>query len=57
MPVRRSHVHDGCVILPRGLFVVQVLRDHRKQQAEERLKVGPEWRGTDIFARAVAVAT
>jgi hypothetical protein len=26
---------------------VQVLRDHRKRQAEERLRVGPEWRGTD----------
>jgi hypothetical protein len=21
MPVRRGHVHDGCAILPRGLFV------------------------------------
>lgn len=26
---------------------VQVLRDHRKRQAEGRLRVGPEWRGTD----------
>jgi integrase len=25
----------------------QVLRDHRKRQAGERLRVGPEWRGTD----------
>jgi len=34
---------------------VQVLRDHRKRQAEERLKVGPEWRGTDddyVFSAA-----
>jgi integrase len=28
---------------------VQVLRDHRKRRAEERLKVGPEWCGTDDY--------
>jgi integrase len=28
---------------------VQVLRDHHKRQAEERLRVGPEWRGTDDY--------
>jgi integrase len=28
---------------------VQVLRDHRKRQAEERLRVGPKWRGTDDY--------
>ena len=27
----------------------QVLRDHRKRQAGERLRVGPEWRGTDDY--------
>jgi len=33
---------------------VQVLRDHRKRQTEERLRVGPEWRGTDddVFSTA-----
>jgi integrase len=33
---------------------VQVLRDHRKRQAEERLRVGPEWRGTDDYVFATA---
>jgi len=33
---------------------VQVLRDHRKRQAEERLKVGPEWRATDDYVFATA---
>ncbi len=28
---------------------VQVLRDHRKRQAQERLTVGPEWKGTDDY--------
>jgi integrase len=34
----------------------QVLRDHRKRQAEERLRVGPEWRSTDdhVFSTAWA---
>ena len=26
-----------------------VLRDHRRRQAKERLRVGPEWRGTDDY--------
>ena len=30
----------------------QVLRDHRKRQAGERLKAGPEWRGTDDYVFA-----
>jgi hypothetical protein len=30
----------------------QVLRDHRKRQAEERLRVGPDWRGTDDYVFA-----
>jgi len=33
---------------------VQVLRDHRKRQAQERLKVGPEWRGTDDYVFSTA---
>ena len=33
---------------------VQVLRDHRKRQAEERLKVGPEWCGTDDYVFSTA---
>ena len=33
---------------------VQVLRDHRKRQAEERLKVGPEWRGSDDYVFSTA---
>jgi integrase len=33
---------------------VQVLRDHRKNQAEERLRVGPEWRGTDDYVFSTA---
>ena len=32
----------------------QMLRDHRKRQAEERLKVGPEWRGTDDYVFSTA---
>jgi integrase len=31
-----------------------VLRDHRKRQAEERLKVGPEWCGTDDYVFSTA---
>ena len=33
---------------------VQVLRDHCKRQTEERLRVGPEWRGTDDYVFATA---
>jgi integrase len=33
---------------------VQVLRDHRRRQAEERLKVGPEWCGTDDYVFSTA---
>ncbi len=33
---------------------VQILRDHRKRQAGERLKVGPEWRGTDDYVFSTA---
>ena len=33
---------------------MQVLRDHRKHQAEERLRVGPEWRGTDDYVFSTA---
>ncbi len=33
---------------------VQVLRDHHKRQAEERLRVGPDWRGTDDYVFATA---
>jgi integrase len=33
---------------------VQLLRDHRKRQAEERLRVGPEWRGTDDYVFSTA---
>jgi integrase len=32
----------------------QVMRDHRKRQAEERQIVGPEWRGTDDYVFATA---
>jgi integrase len=28
---------------------VQVLRDHWKRQAQDRLKAGPEWKGTDDY--------
>jgi hypothetical protein len=34
--------------------IVQELRDHRKRQAEERLRVGPEWRGTDDYVFSTA---
>jgi integrase len=33
---------------------VQVLRDHRKRQAEEQLRVGPEWRGSDVYVFSTA---
>ncbi len=33
---------------------VQVLRDHRKRQAGERLRVGPEWRGADDYVFSTA---
>jgi integrase len=33
---------------------VQVLRDHRKRQAAERLRVGPEWRGADDYVFSTA---
>ena len=33
---------------------VQVLRDHRKRQAQERLTVGPEWKGTDDYVFCTA---
>ena len=33
---------------------MQVLRDHRKRQTEERLRVGPEWRGTDDYVFCTA---
>ncbi|MHB1819030.1 MAG: tyrosine-type recombinase/integrase [Streptosporangiaceae bacterium] len=33
---------------------VQVLRDHRKRQAQERLAVGPEWKGTDDYVFCTA---
>jgi integrase len=33
---------------------VQVLRDHRRRQAEERLKVGPEWCGTGDYVFSTA---
>jgi len=36
---------------------VQVLRDHRKRQTEERLRVGPEWRGTDDYVFSTARAS
>lgn len=42
---------------PSGLALadtVQVLRDHRKRQTEERLRVGPEWRGTDDYVFSTA---
>ena len=33
---------------------MQVLRDHGKRQTEERLRVGPEWRGTDDYVFSTA---
>ena len=36
------------------LDTVQILRDHRKRQAEERLRVGSEWRGTDDYVFSTA---
>ena len=33
---------------------VQVLRDHRKRQTEERLTVGPEWKGTNDYVFCTA---
>ena len=33
---------------------VQVLRDHRKRQAQERLTVGPEWKGTEDYVFCTA---
>ncbi len=33
---------------------MQILRDHRKRQAGERLKVGPEWRGTHDYVFSTA---
>lgn len=33
---------------------VQVLKEHRKRQAGERLRVGPEWRGTDDYVFSTA---
>ena len=33
---------------------VQILRDHRKRQAGERLRVGPEWRGADDYVFSTA---
>ncbi len=33
---------------------VQILRDHRKRQAEDRLRVGPDWRGIDDYVFATA---
>jgi integrase len=33
---------------------VQVLRDHRKHQTAEQLRVGPEWRGTDDYVFSAA---
>jgi len=34
---------------------VQVLRDHRKRRAEERLRLGPEWRGTGDYVFSIAL--
>ena len=33
---------------------MQVLREHRKRQAGERLRVGPEWRGADDYVLSTA---
>src|SRR5262249_4621611 len=33
---------------------VQILRDHRKRQAGERLRVGPEWRCADDYVFSTA---
>ncbi len=33
---------------------VQVLKDHRKRQGEERLRAGPEWRGADDYVFSTA---
>ncbi len=33
---------------------MQVLKEHRKRQAGERLRVGPEWRGTDDYVFSTA---
>jgi integrase len=33
---------------------VQVLRGHRKRQAGERLRVGPDWRGADDYVFSTA---
>ncbi len=33
---------------------VQELREHHKRQAEERLRVGPGWRGTDDYVFSTA---
>ena len=33
---------------------VQVLRDHWKRQAQDRLKAGPEWKGTDDYVFCTA---
>ncbi|MGE5288131.1 MAG: tyrosine-type recombinase/integrase [Micromonosporaceae bacterium] len=33
---------------------VQVLKDHRKRQAGEKLRVGPEWRSTDDYVFSTA---
>jgi integrase len=33
---------------------VQVLKDHRKRQAGEQLRVGPEWRGSDDYVFSTA---
>ena len=33
---------------------MQVLREHRKRQAGERLRVGPEWRGADDYVFSTA---
>ncbi len=33
---------------------LQELRDHHKRQAEEWLRVGPEWRGTDDYVFSTA---
>jgi len=34
---------------------VQVLRDHRKRRAEERLRLDPEWRGTGDYVFSIAL--
>ena len=33
---------------------IQVLRDHRKRQAQDRLTVGPDWKGTDDYVFCTA---